>query len=149
MINVVTIVTSVMNNKMVEQYTEAEIIDLEFRAGERCLVCGKRGPCFLNKAETSGDPNWPGSPCTFDISPEQMYRTLSNLNKVFESFTDSVAGVLLDKYVYDKYDGGSDILENMNYHIQRLDNMWLFVRECIWQTKVVLHEVYDDNVTKT
>lgn len=32
-----------------------------------CLNCGRLTPCKLHHAETSGDPDWPGSPCTFEI----------------------------------------------------------------------------------
>jgi len=38
-----------------------------------CLICGRTEPCHLDKAETSGDPNWPGSPCTFDPTPQELY----------------------------------------------------------------------------
>ena len=38
-----------------------------------CLNCGASEPCHLNTAETSGDPNWPGSPCTFDPTPQELW----------------------------------------------------------------------------
>lgn len=52
------------------------LISMALRALELspiCLNCGRPEPCHLDKAETSGDPeNWPGSPCTFDVTPKKI-----------------------------------------------------------------------------
>ena len=44
---------------------EAENARLQGRA---CLICGRDAPCELD-TNKDNDPNWPGSPCTFDPSP--------------------------------------------------------------------------------
>ena len=44
---------------------EAENARLQGRA---CLICGRDAPCELD-TNKDNDPNWPGSPCTFDLSP--------------------------------------------------------------------------------
>ena len=36
--------------------------------GLACLICGRDKPCELD-TNKGNDPNWPGSPCTFDPSP--------------------------------------------------------------------------------
>jgi hypothetical protein len=48
-----------------------------------CLNCGASKPCELDKTETSGDPdNWPGSPCTFDPTPRQLWDENQRLRKL-------------------------------------------------------------------
>ena len=75
---------------------QKRITHLEFRAGERCLNCGKIGPCELDKEETSGplpeNGIWPGSPCTFDKSPVDMWvqiqaqqKRITELGKALDS----------------------------------------------------------------
>lgn len=44
-----------------------------------CLVCGRDAPCELN-TNKDNDPNWPGSPCTFD--PPTCYRCAFELGVV-------------------------------------------------------------------
>ena len=53
---------------------------------QTCLNCGAKEPCHLDKAETSGDPeNWPGSPCTFDPTPRQLWERLLSAQALIET----------------------------------------------------------------
>lgn len=59
---------------------QKRITELEFRAGERCLNCGEKGPC---------EPDAEGlSACTFDKSPADMWVKIQEQQKRITEMAD-------------------------------------------------------------
>ena len=52
---------------LVAQIADLEAANARLR-GLACLICGRDTLCELD-TNGANDPNWPGSPCTFDPSP--------------------------------------------------------------------------------
>ncbi|KKL61582.1 hypothetical protein LCGC14_2193860 [marine sediment metagenome] len=61
--------------------------------GQACLICGRDEPCELD-TNKNNDPNWPGSPCTFDPSPIDAARRFMDERDALQTRVEEANGVM-------------------------------------------------------
>ena len=63
----------ILHDALIHAVREEERI----RLGAVCLNCGRTEPCELDKPETAGVEDWPGSPCTFEYTPHILFDAMT------------------------------------------------------------------------